>query len=160
MRFPYFRILPVFVVSLAGPLAGQQPLTVDTAGVGAIMDEGMNRSEVMKNLAYLSDVIGPRLTGSPAARAANDWTMRRFQDYALSAHLEQWNFGGTWSRGPMWARLVAPRTHELVSASWAWCPGTGGKPVRGPVVRIDVSTPESLAAGDGFFRATQRRAAT
>ncbi len=66
MRFTYFRILPVLVLSLAGPLAGQQPLTVDTAGVGALMDEGMNRSEVMKNLAYLSDVIGPRLTGSPA----------------------------------------------------------------------------------------------
>lgn len=146
MRFPYFRIPAVFVLSLAGPLAGQQSLTVDTAGVGALMDEGMNRSEVMKNLAYLSDVIGPRLTGSPAARAANDWTMRRFQDYGLSGHLEQWSFGGTWTRGPMWARLVAPRTHDLVAASWAWCPGTGGKPVRGPVVGIDVSTPESLAA--------------
>lgn len=146
MRFPCFRLLPVLALSVVGPLAGQQPLTVDTAGVGALLDEGMNRSEVMKNLAYLSDVIGPRLTGSPAARAANDWTMQRFQQYGLSAHLEQWNFGGTWTRGPMWAHLVSPRAHDLVAASWAWCPGTGGKPVRGPVVRIDASNAESLAA--------------
>ena len=138
----------VFVLAVLlgnGTLGAQQP-TVDTAGAGALIDEGMNRSEAMNNLAYLSDMIGPRLTGSPAARAANDWTMRRFQDYGLTAHLEQWNFGGTWTRGPMWARLVSPRTHDVVAASWAWSPGTGGKPVRGPVVRIDASRPESLAA--------------
>ena len=146
MQVPYARAISLLVFCFAGPLAAQQPLTVDTTGVGALLDEGMNRSEVMKNLAYLSDVIGPRLTGSAAARAANDWTLQRFQDYGLSAHLEQWTFGGTWTRGPMWARVVAPRTHDLVAASWAWCPGTGGKPVRGPVVRIDVSAAESLAA--------------
>ena len=132
---------------LAAPgLRGQQ-LTVDTAGAGALIDEGMNRSEVMQNLEYLTDVIGPRLTGSPAARAANDWTMRRFQEYGLTARLEPWNFGGTWTRGPMWVRMVSPRAHDVVAASWAWAPGTGGKALRGPVVRIDASTPDSFAAG-------------
>ena len=142
---------------LAAPLAAQggggpRPTgvpgipTVDTSGVGALIDQGMNQSQVMKNLQYLTDVIGPRLTGSPAARAANDWTMKQFQGYGLTAHLEQWNFGGSWERGPMWMRLTAPRTHDVVAASWAWAPGTGGKAVTGPVVRIDASTPESLAA--------------
>jgi carboxypeptidase Q len=140
-----FPIAAVALVLVALPLPGQA-LRVDTSGVGALKDEGMTRSEVMQNLEHLSDVIGPRLTGSPAARAANEWTMKRFQDYGLAAHLEQWNFGGTWSRGPMWARLVAPRTHDLVAASWAWTVGTDGKPRRGPVVRIDASTPESLTA--------------
>jgi len=49
----------------------------------------------------------------------------------------------------MWLRLVAPRAHDVAGASWAWTPGTGGKPVTGPVVRIDASTPESLAANKG-----------
>lgn len=146
MRFLPIGVASALFLSLAAPLVGQQTLTVDTTGVGALLDEGMNRSEAMKNLAYLTDVIGPRLTGSPAARAANDWTQRRFQDYGLSAHLEQWNFGGTWTRGPASVRLVSPRAHDIVAASWAWCPGTGGKPVRGPVVRVDASMPESLAA--------------
>jgi len=123
--------------------------TVDTTGVGALIDQGMNKSQVMKNLQYLTDVIGPRLTGSPAVRAANDWTMKQFQGYGLDAHLEQWNFGGTWERGPMWMRLTAPRAHDVAAASWAWTPGTGGKPVTGPVVRIDASTPESLAVNKG-----------
>ena len=147
-------------ILLASPLAAQgggggaqrstgvPGITVDTAGVAALIDQGMNKSQVMKNLQYLTDVIGPRLTGSAATRAANDWTMKQFQGYGLDARLEQWNFGGTWERGPMWMRLVAPRTHDVVAASWAWAPGTGGggKPVTGPVVRINASTPESLAA--------------
>src|SRR2546426_12646473 len=65
----------------------------------------------MQNLAHLSDVIGPRLTGSPAARAANDWTLERFRAYGLDAHLEAWRVGGTRARGPMWGRPVAPRPH-------------------------------------------------
>jgi carboxypeptidase Q len=144
-RYPFSIIAVVAAVMTGSALAGQQ-LRVDTAGVGALLDEGMNRSEAMQNLQYLTDAIGPRLTGSPAARAANDWTMRRFQDYGLAAHLEQWNFGGTWTRGAMWARLVSPRAHDLVAASWAWSPGTGGKALRGPVVRVNAGTPESLAA--------------
>ena len=149
---------------LAAPLAAQgfgggaqrstgvPGITVDTTGVGALIDQGMNKSQVMKNLQYIADVIGPRLTGSPAARAANDWTMKQFQGYGLDARLEQWNFGGRWERGPMWMRMVAPRSHEVVAASWAWAPGTGGKPVTGPVVRVDASTPESLAVYSGKIK--------
>ncbi len=84
------QVVSLLAIALAGRLLPAQQLTVDTAGVGVLMDEGMKRSEAMQNLQYLTDVIGPRLTGSPAARQANDWTAKRFQDYGLSAHLEQW----------------------------------------------------------------------
>jgi len=127
------------------PGAAQNP-TVDTSGVGRLIDEALNRSQVMRNLQYLTDVIGPRLTGSPAARAANDWTMRKFQEYGLAAQLEQWNFGGRWERGPLWVRMTAPHAHDVIAASWAWAPGSNGRTIRGPVVRIDGSTPDSLAA--------------
>ena len=127
------------------PGAAQNP-TVDTSGVGRLIDEALNRSQVMRNLQYLTDVIGPRLTGSPAARAANEWTMRKFQEYGLAAQLEQWNFGGRWERGPLWVRMTAPHAHDVIAASWAWAPGSNGRTIRGPVVRIDGSTPDSLAA--------------
>jgi carboxypeptidase Q len=128
------------------PAPAQNDLTVDTAGAGVLIDQALNHSEVMANLQHLADVIGPRLTGSPAARAANDWTMQRFKQYGLEAHLEAWKFGGTWTRGPMWARMTAPRLHGVTAASWAWAPGTGGRTVRGPVVRIDATTPDSFTA--------------
>ena len=46
--------------------------TVDTTGAGAIVAQAMDHSEVMANLRELSDVIGPRLTGSTAMRRANE----------------------------------------------------------------------------------------
>ncbi|HYT04015.1 MAG TPA: M20/M25/M40 family metallo-hydrolase [Gemmatimonadales bacterium] len=130
----------------AAPAAPAQDVSVDTSGAGTLIDQALNHSEVMQNLQHLSDFIGPRLTGSAAVRSANDWTMQRFKDYGLDAHLEAWTFGGTWTRGPMWVRMTAPRAHDVTAASWAWAPGTGGRTVRGPVVRIDATTPESFAA--------------
>src|SRR5439155_4762975 len=136
----------VIVAALCHRPASAQSLTVDTTGAGLLIDQALNHSQVMENLQHLTDVVGPRLTGSPAARRANEWTLERFRDYGLDAHLEQWNFGGRWTRGPMWVRMTAPRVHEVLAASWAWAPGTNGKAVRGPVVRIDASVPESLTA--------------
>jgi carboxypeptidase Q len=139
-------------LATAGMLAGLlchpahgQDLTVDTAGAGALVDQALHHSEVMANLAYLTDVIGPRLTGSPAVRQANEWTLARFRDYGLTAHLEPWTFGGSWTRGPIRVRLVAPRAHDVIAASWTWAPGTGGVTRTGPVVRIDGSVPDSFA---------------
>lgn len=150
------RIRPLAAAALLAAFlsrpAPAQDLSVDTAGAGALIDQALNHSEVMQNLQHLSDVIGPRLTGSPAVRAANDWTLQRFKDYGLDAHLEAWKFGGTWTRGPMWARMTAPRAHLVIAASWAWAPGTGGRTVGGPVVRIDATTPDSFAVYRGKVR--------
>jgi carboxypeptidase Q len=142
----------LFAVGLlaAAPAVAQIP--VDTGGAGAITDQALNHSEVMKNLEYLSDVIGPRLTGSPAVRKANDWTAERFRAYGLAAHLEPWSFGVTWERGPVEFRITAPFTRNLTGHSWAWTEGTGGKTLGGPVVRVDAATPESLAAYAGKVR--------
>ncbi len=126
------------------PLSAQD-VSVDTAGAGALIDQALNHSQVMENLRYLTDMIGPRLTGSPAVRRANDWTLERFKGYGLEGHLEPWKFGGTWTRGPARVRMTAPRAHDVTAASWAWAPGTGGSVRTGPVVRIDATTPDSFA---------------
>src|ERR687889_614220 len=53
-----------------------------------IKDEGLNRSEVMRTLESLTDVIGPRLTGSPALKRANNWTRDKLTSWGLAdAHL-------------------------------------------------------------------------
>jgi carboxypeptidase Q len=118
---------------------------VDTTGTAAIIRQATEHSEVMKNLEYLSDVIGPRLTGSAAMRRANDWTAERFKAYGLTAALEPWDFGVAWERGMVSARLLAPFTRNVTAQSWAWTAGNGGKPMAGPVVLVNVSSPESLA---------------
>ncbi|MFN8650678.1 MAG: M20/M25/M40 family metallo-hydrolase [Gemmatimonadales bacterium] len=143
---------PLVLLSLlaATPLAAQQ-YAVDTAGSGAIIAQATQHSEVMKNLQYLADMIGPRLTGSPAMKKSNDWTAERFKAYGLAAHLESWNFGVTWERGPASFRITAPFERGLVGHSWAWTAGTG-KVVSGPVVRVDVSNADSIAAYAGRIK--------
>jgi hypothetical protein len=130
------------VLTTAAPLAAQTG--VDTAGAGILVNQAMNRSEVMRNLQYLSDVIGPRLSGSAAMRRANQWTAERFRSYGLTARLEPYRFGVTWARGAASLRLLAPFTRAITAHSWAWTEGTGGKILSGPVVAADLSTPESL----------------
>ncbi len=125
------------------PLIAQT--SVDTSGTAAIVRQATDHSEVMKNLQYLADIIGPRLTGSPAMRRANDWTVDQFKSYGLSAALESWDFGVTWERGPVFARLVAPFQRSVTAHSWAWTAGTEGTPLAGPVMLVNVSSPESLA---------------
>ena len=53
-----------------------------------IAGEVQAHSELVKNLEYLTTQIGPRLTGSPQMQAASAWTLKRFQDYGVDAHLE------------------------------------------------------------------------
>ena len=137
------RSLWLLLALAATPLAAQTG--VDTSGSAALIDQAMNHSEVMKNLEYLTDVIGPRLTGSAATKNANDWTEARFRAYGLAASQEAWQYGITWERGPIAFRIDAPFPRNLTAHSWAWTDGTGGKTLTGPVVRIDRSTPESLA---------------
>ncbi|HET9727720.1 MAG TPA: hypothetical protein VFP28_12445, partial [Gemmatimonadales bacterium] len=137
------HILVLFALLILPAAASAQ--TVDTSGAGAIIAEARDHSEVMANLRELSDVIGPRLSGSPAMRRANDWTAQRFRDYGLSARLEPYSFGVTWQRGWVSLRLVAPFTRAMTAHSWAWTAGTGGRTLSGPVVQVDLSTPDSLA---------------
>src|SRR5580765_3490115 len=134
--------LAAFAVLGAAPLQAQS--AVDTAGAGALIQQAMQHSEVMQNLQHLSDVIGPRLSGSPAMRRANEWTAERFRSYGLTAELEPYTFGVTWERGSATVRLAAPFSREITAHSWAWTNGTGGKTLTGPVVLTDLSTPESL----------------
>ncbi|HVD05578.1 MAG TPA: hypothetical protein VNB89_06165, partial [Gemmatimonadaceae bacterium] len=64
------------------------------ADIEAIVREGMDRSHVGDDLAYLADVIGPRLTPSAAMKRANDWTATKFRQYGMdSTWLESWKFG-------------------------------------------------------------------
>ena len=136
-------LLYLLALASAAPLTAQS--VVDTTGTGVLIQQAMNRSEVMQNLQHLSDVIGPRLSGSAAMRRANEWTAERFRGYGLTAALEAYEFGVPWERGAASLRITAPFSRAITAHSWAWTEGTGGKTLSGPVVLADLTTPESLA---------------
>ncbi len=138
--------LVLAVLLLMSPLPAVAQMPVDTTGAGALIAQAMDHSEVMANLQHLSDVIGPRLSGSPAMRKANDWAAERFRAYGLEATLEPYTFGVTWTRGTATMRILAPFERAVTAHSWAWTAGTDGRPVAGPVVIADLGSPDSLAA--------------
>ncbi len=140
-------LLLALVLLAARPLGAQ--VRVDTTGAGVLIGEALNRSEVMARLEYLTDAIGPRLTGSGAMKLANDWTEAQFKVYGINAWQEEWEYGVTWERGPIAFQLESPFRRQLTAHSWAWTVGTEGKTLTGPVVMVDVSTPESLAVYKG-----------
>jgi hypothetical protein len=110
-----------------------------------IRDEGLNHSQVMQTLSYLTDVIGPRLTGSPALQGSHEWTRDQLQQWGLqNAHIESWGlFGRGWTLKRFSAEIVEPQCMPLIGMPKAWSPGFR-RPLTAEVVYIDASTPADL----------------
>src|SRR5437016_8022700 len=117
----------LLLFALVAPYAafGQQPQPNSTDPIERIKDEGMNRSQVMQTLSYLADVIGPRLTASPNAKRANEWTRDTLAKWGLqNAHLEAWGpFGRGWTLKHFSAQVVEPQDIPLIAYPKAWSPG-------------------------------------
>lgn len=120
--------LLAFALSLPAVLAqGKQDDQLDYAMIGKIREEGLNRSQVMDHIIWLSDVYGPRLTGSPAIKQAGEWTMKKFNDWGLAnAHQESWPFGKGWSLVRFSAHMTEPQVSPLIGYPKSWTPGTNG----------------------------------
>jgi hypothetical protein len=118
-----------------------------------IKEEGLNRSRVMETLSYLTDVIGPRLTGSPAMKWANEWTRDTLAAWGLeNAHLESWGeFGRGWSLTRFSAQVVTPQCIPLIAYPKAWSPGTNG-PIVADVVLVEARTEADLARYKGKLK--------
>lgn len=141
------------VVLKIRPMAAADDETSAMAEADArILNEIQDHSELTQNLEYLSDRIGPRLTGSALLKQANDWTAEMFRKYGLSnVHLEPYSIPHAWIRGTAKARILAPTEHPLTVASAAWSPNTKGK-VRGPVVYFDAKKPEEFTRFHGKLK--------
>jgi len=99
----------------------------DRAAINRIIDEGMNRSQVMTTAQHLTDVIGPRLTNSPQARQAENWTQAKFAEWGLkNARKEAVPFGRGWSIVRSSVRMLTPRALQLTAIPIAWTPPTAG----------------------------------
>jgi len=118
-----------------------------------IKDEGMNRSQVMQTLSYLSDVIGPRLTASPGMKRSNEWTRDQLTKWGLqNAHLEAWGpFGRGWSLKRFSAQVSEPLSIPLIAYPKAWSPGTTG-PLTAEVVYLDAKDEADLQRFKGKLK--------
>jgi hypothetical protein len=144
-------LTPNFCAAQAQSTQTPQPSPTPDA-VERIKDEGVNRSRLMETIEHITDVIGPRLTGSPALRRANEWTRERLTQYGLAnAHLEPWHFGRGWTLKRFSAEVVAPQAFPLLAYPRAWSPGLDS-PLTADVVLVEAKNDAELQKYKGTLR--------
>ncbi len=119
--------------------------TLDLNMYQLIRNEGIGHSHVMEYASALDDGIGPRLTGSPNLKRANEWTRDQLTAMGCSnAHLEDWGeFGMGWQQLNTWVRMTSPDTAVLIAQAGPWSPATQGA-VSGPAIWIEVKEEKDL----------------
>ena len=118
----------LIVTLLCLPLIAQSQSDKDL--VERIRQEERDNSQLMHTEHMLTDVYGPRLTGSPNHKAAADWALKQMTAWGLSnAHLEPWDFGHVgWLNERFTGHIISPVKDVLTCEVLSWTPGT-----RGPV---------------------------
>jgi carboxypeptidase Q len=121
-------VLSILFMTLAASLPASTQEKVDLEMITKIRYEGFRNSKIMEIASGLMDGIGPRLTGSPNAKRANEWTRDQLTSFGLAnAHLESWGpFGRGWSNEYVNVRMTSPDTAPLIAYAKAWTPGTNG----------------------------------
>jgi len=131
-------LLVILLVAFASIALWSQE-KVDLEMVTRIRYEGFRNSKVMEIASGLMDGIGPRLTGSPNMKRANEWTRDQLTSFGLSnAHLESWGpFGRGWANEYINVRMTSPDTAPLIAYAKAWTPGTNGV-LKGKCIRVKI----------------------
>jgi len=141
-------VMVVFFSVIVFSAQNQEPLHWDV--VQKIMEEGFNNSQIMENVGYMTDVLGPRLAKSPAYFAAAKWAENKFEEYGLeNVHLDPYEFGIGWNLEYTSVHMMNPQYMPIIAYPQAWSSPTKGK-VRGPVVYINFQEITSEADLDKY----------
>jgi hypothetical protein len=141
-------------VSLLGyaPVLAQDPPDINAK----IRKEETGNSQIMRTMHFLTDVHGPRLTGSPNLKAAGEWAIKQMTVWGFeNGHLEPWDFGHPgWLNERFSGFIISPVKDTVTCEVVAWTPGTNG-PVTAKTYQMvlpEKPTQEELAA----YLATQK----
>ncbi len=127
---------------------------VDLGVLHRIRSEAFGQnSRVMDTLFYLTDVYGPRLTGSPNIRDAGNWTVKKLQEWGLAnPKLETWGpFGRGWAATRFSAMMKEPEFQPIIGFQQPWSPGTNG-PVVGQAIMAVINGPDDLEKFKGKLK--------
>ncbi|MBC7920714.1 MAG: M20/M25/M40 family metallo-hydrolase [Ferruginibacter sp.] len=139
MKRKRYLVLILFV-AVTGSAVGQSE-SVDREVIHKIKQEGLKNSQVMETAFYLTDVNGPRLSGSTGLKKAYAWTRKQLEGWGLSnAAIEPWgDFGRGWETQKCYVAMTAPYYQTLIATPKAWTPGTNGL-IKGKPVFIKINS--------------------
>jgi len=142
-------LLPVVCILIA-PIRLFAGEPVDLQIISSIREEGFNHSRIMETLSYMTDVHGPRLTGSPGLKGAAEWCRDEMVDWGLeNARLERWGeFGRGWEVEHFSIEMLEPSYVNVIAYPKVWTPGTDGT-ITGTPILIDAKSVEDLEQYEG-----------
>jgi carboxypeptidase Q len=110
-----------------------------------IRKHGLEQSQAIDIASWLTDVHGPRLTGSTQLDRATEWTVQTLKDWGLSnVHTEAWGpFGRSWELKRFHLDCEAPTPFPVIAYPKAWSPSTKGR-VNGEVIYLSAGNEEEL----------------
>ena len=152
MKHLYF-ILVVAIAFISSSFKGPKGEKVDAHMVELIKNEGFNNSKVMESLFELTDVNGPRLTGSTGMKTAENWASMQLKNWGLkNVKIEPWGgFGKGWDIQKCYVALSAPYYQAIIAVPRAWTPGTNGL-IKGDAVAVKIDNLQDMAKYAGKLR--------
>lgn len=147
--------LLVFTVSATAQV---KPERIDTDANARIRLEAERSSSIMRTVHFLTDVYGPRLTGTPNLKAAQEWALKELTSMGLkNAQLEAWDFGSPgWQSERLEVHAVAPFKESLQCEAMAWTLGTNG-PIHAEVFHLKSPESSSVAELDEYLNSVGRQ---
>ena len=132
---------------------GDNTERIDMSMVHRIRTEEFNNSKVLNTLFELTDVNGPRLTGSTGMRNAEQWAKAKLEGWGLAnTNIEQWGgFGKGWEINKSYLAMTAPYYQPLIACPKAWTPGTNGN-VKAAAVLVRIDSVQDMAKYAGQLR--------
>jgi hypothetical protein len=125
---------------------------VDLDAIYKIKQEAFQNSKVMDDLFWLTDVYGPKISGSPVYKQAADWCVKTLKENGIDAKLEKWGpFGKGWQNERLSVHMLEPTYQPLIAAVSAWTESTPG-PVTGQPILAVINTEEDLAKWKGKLK--------
>lgn len=114
-------------VTVAPSTTSAQTFPTNDPIIKRIWSIGMDSSQTYHLAEVLFDSIGPRLTGTPNLKGANDWLVTTYKSWGIPARNEQYGTWRSWRRGYSHIDLMTPRVRSLEGTMLGFSPGTGGR---------------------------------
>jgi carboxypeptidase Q len=122
-RSPLLLLLGLALLA-PSPIAAQEPADSVLARIWTL---GMDSSETERLAQVLFDSVGPRLTGTAGLTHGNEWLVRTYASWGITARNERYGTWRGWRRGHSHIDLIEPRVRTLEGTMLGFSPGTRKK---------------------------------
>jgi carboxypeptidase Q len=129
-------LLLLLIPGIVNATRPEAPEIVDLDMVHKIRQEGLKNSQIRDLAFYLTDVIGPRLSGSTGLSNANKWTSEKLAEWGLSnVQIAPWGeFGRGWENEKFYIAMTKPYYQHLIAVPRSWTRGTDSLVITSPVL--------------------------